>query len=331
MESTLLSTPLSFVVAHKEKKWGTLFYRYKTNVDKPLASILALNTIANTLGAAGVGAQAIIVFGDKYFGIISALLTFLILILSEIIPKTIGAIYWRLTASIITYLITITIILMYPIVFFTQIITGLFARKNKSYTTREEITAFVDLSKSQGILDEKEYKVIKNVLRLRNIRLQEILTPRVVMVSANEQLTVEEFQQNQQFLKFSRIPIYDKIPENITGYVIRSEVLECLANNQKHITLKKLRRNILILNEQMSLLNTWEIMLNNKEHIVLVVDEYGAIAGLVTLEDIVESLIGLEIIDEKDTITDMQQFARTRWKMRQLKYNYLVPSNNKPS
>lgn len=326
MESTLLSTPMTYIAAHKDKPWGVRFLRYKSHIDKPLASILAMNTIANTLGAAGVGAQAIIVFGNEFFGIISAILTFMILVISEIIPKTIGAIYWRSIVPFVSYVIAGTIFMMYPIVLLTQYITRLFTPSRNNQTTREEISAFVEMSKSQGILDEQEYKVMKNVMRLKDIRVQEILTPRVVMVCASEHLTVEEFLKNQQFLKFSRIPLYDQKPENITGYVLRSEVLEYLVNNKKDIILKTLRRNILIVNEQMSLFNAWETMLQKKEHIALVVDEYGAIAGLVTLEDIVESLIGLEIIDEKDTITDMQQFARTRWKMRQLKYNYLEPS-----
>ena len=326
LEAVLLSTPLSFLIVRKEsgKTWAKQFISLKVNIDKPLSGILTLNTIAHTVGAAGVGAQAVKVFGEAYFGIISAGLTLLILIFSEIIPKTIGASYWRGLASISLYLMKGTIFITYPIVLLSALITRLFSKnKYEHSTSREEISALAGIGAGEGIFNEKEYKIIQNLLRLKNVRVSEIMTPRVVVATADENLSLEDFLKNKNYLKFSRIPVYSDDVENIDGYVFRQSVFEKLAEDQHELRLKDIKREILIIPETKVLFDVWEKMLEKKEHIALIVDEYGGIEGIVTMEDIIETLLGLEIVDEKDTITDMQKYARERWNLRQAKYIYL--------
>ncbi len=326
MEAVLLSTPKSFLIAKQEsgKAWSSKMIRLKTKIDKPLSAILTLNTIAHTVGAAGVGAQAVKVFGETYFGIISAVLTLLILIFSEIIPKTIGASYWRELAGISSHSISLIIFITYPFVLLSTLITKIFSKNRNNYSTsREEISALASMGAVEGIFNDREYKIIQNLLRLKNVRVTEIMTPRVVVATADESLLLKEFLTNKNYLKFSRIPIYSGNPDNINGYVFRQTIFEKLAQNQYNLQLKDLKREIVILPEAAALFDVWEKLLENKEHLALIVDEYGGMEGIVTMEDIIETLLGLEIIDEKDTITDMQTYARERWKIRQLKYNLL--------
>jgi len=326
MEAVLLSTPHSFLVVKLESgnSWAKKFISLKSNIDKPISAILTLNTIAHTVGAAGVGAQAVKIFGDTYFGIISAILTLLILVLSEIIPKTIGAHFWRKLAMISSHTIKAMIFITYPFVMMSAGITRVFSRnKNAQSTSREEISALTNIGVVEGIFNEKENKIIQNLLRLRNVRVTEIMTPRVVLATADENLFLKDFLKDKNYLKFSRIPVYSENRENINGYVFRQTVFEKLAEDQHELRLKDIKREIVIIPETKVLFDVWERLLEKKEHIALIVDEYGGIEGIVTMEDIIETLLGLEIIDEKDTITDMQNFARERWKTRQLKYNLL--------
>jgi len=330
MEAVLLSTPQSFLIVHQEsgKSWAKQFTALKNNIDRPLSAILTLNTIAHTVGAAGVGAQAVKVFDETSFGIISAILTLLILIFSEIIPKTIGARYWRELAVVSSYIIKGTIYITYPFVLMSFIITRVFSRnKYEQSTSREEISALASIGAVEGLFNEKEYKIIQNLLRLKNVRVTEIMTPRVVVAIADENLFLEEFLKNKNYLKFSRIPVYSENMENINGYVFRQTVFEKLAEDQHELRLKDVKREIVIVPETKVLFDVWEKLLEKKEHIALIVDEYGGIEGIVTMEDIIETLLGLEIIDEKDTITDMQKYARERWKIRQTKYNLLEQTN----
>ncbi len=332
MEAVLLSTPQPFLIVRQDsgKSWAKHFITLKEKIDKPLSAILTLNTIAHTVGAAGVGAQAVKVFGEASFGIISAILTLLILIFSEIIPKTIGARYCRGLAMISSYLMRGTIFITYPFVLVSALITKIFSKsKNEKYTSREEISALASIGADEGIFNEKEYKIIQNILRLKNLRVTEIMTPRVVVATADENLSLEEFLKNKNYLKFSRIPVYSGEMENIDGYVFRETVFEKLAEDQYKLKLKDVKREIVIVPETQVLFDVWERLLEQKEHIALVVDEYGGIEGIVTMEDIIETLLGLEIIDEKDTITDMQKYARERWKIRQAKYKYLEGDNRK--
>jgi len=326
MEAVLLSATLSYLTV-KEKKGNRsakIFIRLKKNIDRPLSAILSLNTIAHTVGAAGVGAQATIVFGDAYFGLTSAILTFLILVLSEIIPKTIGARYWRELAMISGHAIQITIFITYPLVVLFPYITRLFARKqNEQTVSREEISALADIGTEEGIFGEKENKIIQNLIRLKSIRVSEIMTPRVVVTVADENMTLEGFLKDKEFLHFSRIPVYSENIENITGYIFRQTVFEKLAEDHTGLVLKDIKRDIVVVPDTNPLFRVWEILLEKKEHIVLIVDEYGGMDGIVTMEDIIETLLGFEIIDEKDTIADMQQYARDRWEMKQVKYNLL--------
>ncbi|MFO7616800.1 MAG: hemolysin family protein [Bacteroidales bacterium] len=326
MEAVLLSTPQSFLIVNREKDhhWAKVFWGLKNNVDKPLAAILSLNTVAHTIGAAGVGAQAIKVFGEASFGIISALLTLLILVFSEIIPKTIGARYWRSLAKGSSYVIKAMIIFTYPLVWLSAIITWIFSRHEKGQTTsREEIAALATIGAGEGVFSENEYKIINNILKLRNVKVTEIMTPRVVVAVADENLTLREFLKSKNYLNFSRIPVYSNNEENFTGYVFRQTVLEKLAEDQHDLLLKDVRREILIVPNSIVLYSLWEKLLEKKEHIAMIVDEYGGLDGIVTMEDIIETLLGLEIVDEKDTITDMRQYARERWKTRQAKYKIL--------
>lgn len=326
MESVLLSTPQSFLIVKQENgnKWASSFLKLKTNIDKPLSAILSLNTVAHTIGAAGVGAQAVKVFGEASFGIASAILTILILIITEIIPKTIGARYWRRFAKLSSSLIKITIFIAYPLVMISSVVTKVFSKsKNEQTINRDEIAALASIGTDEGVFSESEDKIIQNLLKLKSVRVGEIMTPRVVVAVANERLSLNEFLESKDYLNFSRIPVYSENDENITGYVIRQTVFEKLAEDKHNLRLKDIKREIIVAPNSIALFSMWEKLLNNKEHIALIVDEYGGLDGIVTMEDIIETLLGLEIVDEKDTIIDMQEFARERWKTRQAKYKLL--------
>lgn len=324
MEAVLLSTPQSFLIVKQESgnAWARRFVALKSNIDKPLSAILSLNTVAHTVGAAGVGAQAVALFGEAYFGIVSAILTILILVITEIIPKTIGARYWRSLAKISSRIIQVMIIITYPLVVMSAVITKLISKNSQEQTTsREEIAVLANIGADEGVFSRKEHKIIQNVLRLKNVRVTQIMTPRVVVAVADEKLYLKDFLKNKDYLKFSRIPIYTDNDENITGYVFRQEVFEKLAEDQHELQLKDVKREIVVVPNSIVLFTLWETLLERKEHIALIVDEYGGLDGIVTMEDIIETLLGLEIVDETDTIVDMQKHARDRWKERQAKYN----------
>lgn len=326
MESVLLSTPISFLNVKKESghKSATIFIKFKNNIEKPLAAILSLNTISHTIGAAGVGAQATKLFGELYFGVISGILTILILIFSEIIPKTIGARYWRGLALVSGVIINAMVIITFPLVIMSGYITRLFSRRSTEMSiSRKEMSAIANIGTKEGVFEEKENKIIQNLIRLRTVKVSEIMTPRVVVTVADENMPLEEFLRNKEFLHYSRIPVYSENNENITGYVLRQTVFEKLAEKETKLKLRDIRRIIVITHEFQTLLNLWDVLLENKEHIALIVDEYGGMSGIVTMEDIIETLLGLEIVDEKDRIMDMQHYARERWNERKAKNNIL--------
>lgn len=330
LEAVLLTTPPSYVKMQQEKNqsWAYHFSLLKKQIDKPLSAILTLNTIAHTIGAAGVGAQAVKVFGEDYFGIISAILTILILVFTEIFPKTIGAKYWKTILPAATQIIRLMIFVTYPFVMLSAFITRLVSKSgHENSTSREEISALASIGANEGLFNEKEYKIIQNILKLKNLKVTEIMTPRVVLSIADENLTLTEFLKNKDYLRFSRIPVYSGHEENITGYVFRQNVFEKLAEGYKNLKLKDIRRKIVVLPETMVLFSVWEKLLESKEHIAMIVDEYGGLDGIVTMEDLIETLLGLEIVDEKDTVQDMQKFARDRWATRQAKYKLIDQSD----
>ncbi|MFW5851601.1 MAG: CNNM domain-containing protein [Bacteroidota bacterium] len=326
MEAVLLSTSESFLIVNKQqgKTWASIFIVLKADIDKSLSAILSLNTVAHTVGAAGVGSQAVKVFGEPYFGLASAILTILILVVTEIIPKTIGARYWKHLGKITAYVIKGMIIFTYPLVILSGFITALISGKKLSeQVSREEISAMAKIGAHEGSITENEYHILQNILKLKNVRVNDIMTPRVVMVVADENLSLDGFLENKSYLRFSRIPVYADNEENIRGYVFRQTVFEKLAENKHDMYVRDIIRPIIIIPDSMKLFNVWKKLLEEKEHIALVVDEYGGVDGLVTLEDVIETLLGLEIMDEKDEIPDMRTYARNRWKERQIKYDLI--------
>ncbi|MCQ2252918.1 MAG: hemolysin family protein [Bacteroidales bacterium] len=326
MESVLLSATPTFVKINENspQKGVRLLARMKANVDKPLAAILSLNTIANTAGAAMVGAQASKVLGSDMLGVVSAILTVLILIFSEILPKTIGSNNWQKLAGPIGHIINAVYYLTYPLVVMAQCLTRMLKRGDITPTTsREEISALANIGTEEGIFREKENAIIQNLMKLKNLRVSDIMTPRVVVSIADENMTLAGFLDHKAYLRFSRIPIYSGNDENITGYVFRQKVMEQLAEDHDSMTLKALSRDIVIVPNTKPVFSLWEDLIKKKEQIALVVDEYGGMDGIVTMEDIIETILGFEILDEKDTVVDMQQYARERWKQRMTKYTYL--------
>ena len=319
-ESVLLSTPQSFLITIKDKeKWANSFLKFKSHIDKPLSAILSLNTIAHTIGAAGVGAEATKLYGDSSLGIVSGILTILILIITEIIPKTMGARYWRSLAKLTLQIINIMLFFTYPLVILSTKITKLISHnKKENITSREEIAALTEIGTDEGVFSENENQIIQNILNLQKIKVTEIMTPRVVVTSIEENLTLNDLLNDKKYLNFSRIPTYSKQNENITGYVFLQDILEKLSKQKNHnLLVKEFKRNVLTIPSSITLYNLWEKMLERKEHISIVVDEYGGFSGIATMEDIIETLIGLEITDENDTIIDMQKHAKRRWKDKQ--------------
>lgn len=321
LEAVLLSTPISFITAKEQegKKSATVLKDLKNNVDRPVGAILSLNTIAHTIGSAGVGAEVTRIWGDEWFGIASVVLTLLILIFSEIIPKTIGSNSWRSlalpSAGIIKFLIYIT----YPFVILSELITKLFSSKEKDNTitvSREEVSAMVDMGTDEGVFKESESRIIKSCLKLSNVKAKEIMTPKIVLEMADESMSLKEFYDANDW-RFSRIPIFKEDKDNVTGYVLKDIILEELSEDQFDIKLSEMKRPILTFSEDESVFTIWEKMLGMREHISIIVDEFGGLRGVVTMEDVLETMIGVEIVDEQDTTTDMQELAREVYQQRQ--------------
>lgn len=331
LEAVLMSTPISYITMREEENYkaATRFKEYKTDTSKPIAAILSLNTIANTIGAAGVGWRATMVFGSAWVGAVSVVMTILILIFSEIIPKTIGTNYWKHLMGFATSSIHTLIIVMYPLVLLVKGLTHLITPKEQeAAVSREEVSALANVGEDEGVIDEDENKIIQNVMRLDDITASDVMTPRIVASIASEELTLKEFFDNDDYSHFSRIPVYGDSPENITGFILRIEAIEDLAEDKFKEKLGSLRRDINYFNEDEPLSEVWDKMLLLKAHIAIVVDEYGTFQGIITLEDIIETIFGLEITDESDTVSDMQQLARERWERRQRMYR---KDNHTPS
>ncbi|MDR2563213.1 MAG: CNNM domain-containing protein [Prevotellaceae bacterium] len=315
-EAVILSVPLTFVKTKEieGRKTAQKLKQFKEDIDKPLSSILSLNTIAHTVGAAGVGAQATAIFGETYFGLVSAVLTILILLLSEILPKSLGTRYCRQLALPVAQALRIMIIITYPVVLISLIVTKLVSgRKIQEKVSREEVAALTEIGREEGVFAENESKIINNLLRLQSIKVSQAMTPRTVAVSAAEDSLMSEFMQRTDVKRHSRFPVYSQTVDDITGYVLKLEIMEKMAQG-KDLKLKEVKRPITICYAGTSIPKIFDTLLCSKEQIALVVDEYGGMDGIVTLEDIIETIFGMEIIDEKDSQTDMQQLARDRWK-----------------
>ena len=319
MEAVLLSVSPSFVAQMEQQRGliGGKLRAFKDDIDRPLAAILSLNTIAHTVGAAGAGAQAAAVFGDVYVGVISAVLTFLILILSEIIPKTLGAIYWRQLTPPVIRLLVPTMWVMWPLVKLAQGLTRLLARgKEQGLVSREEFTALAELGAQEGVFAEDESRILRNLFRFGQIRARNIMTPRTVVFALPQTQTVGETLAAHPELRFSRIPVYNKDRDDITGFILKSDLLLHAVQQQTDTPLADFKRSILVVGGSLLLHDLFGQLMNDQAHVALVVDEYGGTAGLVTLEDLVETLLGLEIVDEADAVQDMQEWARQQWRKR---------------
>lgn len=312
---------MSFVsMLEKEgRKGAPLLKKYKQDIDKPIAAILSLNTISHTVGAAGVGAQSEAIFGSQFFALTSAILTLLILIFSEIIPKTIGASYWRNLAIPCARIIHVLVIVTYPLVLMSELITHIFSRKKQQTSvSREEVSAMVTVGAEEGVLEKKENSMIQNLLKLDDVKARDIMTPSSVAEIAEESMTLREFYQNDAYRQFSRIPVYNEENDDyIKGYVLRQTILEKLSEDKFDLRLSDIIRPVLTFQENENVGKIWEQLLAKKEHISIIIDEYGCFRGIVTMEDVIETMLGTEIVDEKDTVTDMQEFAREKWQEQQ--------------
>ncbi|SHJ74199.1 Hemolysin, contains CBS domains [Malonomonas rubra DSM 5091] len=318
-EAVILSVTSAHValLAKGGKGSGKRLKALKADINKPLAAILTLNTIAHTVGAAGAGAQAAKVFGNAYVGIASAVLTLLILVFSEIIPKTLGAHYWRQLAPVTSYGLTGLVWLLYPFVKLSELLTrGLTHGPTLTGFSRQEFAAMADLSVKEGQLAKLESTILKNLLRLRNTPIANAMTPRTVVFSLPERMQVDEFFRKHDHVRFSRIPVYATNHDDVTGFVLRSDLLLAQARGNGVGKLEKYRRDLPVLLATMSLSKAFDEFMSHRAHIMLVVDEYGGMKGLLTLEDLLETLLGLEIVDEGDNEVDMQQLARRLWKRR---------------
>jgi len=318
-EAVLLSVTTAHIalLEKQEKPSGVLLRNLKDDVNKPLAAILTLNTIAHTIGAAGAGAQAAAVFGSAYVGVASAILTLLILVFSEIIPKSLGAHYWRRLAPLTAFVLRYLIIILYPFVKLSEKLTGSLTHgPTLSGFSREEFSAIADLSYKEGQISEQESQILQKLLAFRDTRVSVAMTPRTVIFSLSEAITVEEFFHKYDQEPFSRVPIYNNEPENITGWVFRADLLLAQARGNSDNMLSNYRRDIAVTLESMSLSHVFNELLRSRVHMMLVVDEYGGVEGIITLEDVLETLLGLEIVDEKDEAVDMQKEARRLWRQR---------------
>lgn len=338
LEAVLLSiTPTFLNLKKKEgKSYADNLEVLKKDVDRPLIAILTLNTIAHTVGAILVGVQAKVAYAKLYgtyrrsilgveftedimVGVVSTIMTILILVASEIIPKTIGATYWKQLANFTS---TALNILIFPlkwsgILWILQLTTKLIGGKGHgSVLSREGFAAMAEIAHEEGVFEESESKVIKNLLNFKDVQAKDVMTPRTVMKTENETTTVETFFNANSNIRFSRIPIYTDDSDNIIGLVLKDDVFKEMAFGNGNKLLSELKRNIIIVNRSLPIPKLFEQLVESRNHMALVVDEYGSVSGLVTMEDVIETLLGLEIMDESDNVSDLQLLARKSWETR---------------
>jgi CBS domain containing-hemolysin-like protein len=317
LEAVLLSSTSSYIETlskNGDTKNVRLLKDLKSNIDKPISSILILNTFAHTMGAAGVGAQAQVLFGDELQTAIAFILTLLILYVSEIIPKTIGAIYWKGLLIPSAHVISLLIKLTYPLVLFSGFITNYISkgRKDEINFSRDEIMAVVTLSEKEGSIQSKESVLIENLFKLKNIKTKEIMTPRSVVFALNANVTVEEAIENDKMYIHSRIPIYNESIDDIMGIVFNQTILEESVEERDNTLLKDITVPVHKISENVPVSLLIDLFVKRKTHLFIVQDNYGQTSGVVTLEDAIETLLGVEIVDEMDEVEDMQAFAKDK-------------------
>lgn len=328
LEAVLLSVTPTFINVKKRegKPYATILEDLKKDVDQPLIAILTLNTIAHTVGAILVGVQAeslpykFEILGVNMVGIVSTIMTLLILVVSEIIPKTIGATFWKQLANFTSKALLVLIApLKYTgILWILRLTTKLIGGKGHhgSVLSREDFKVMTDIAHEEGVFEESESKVIKNLLAFKKIFIKDVMTPRTVMKMASESMSISDFFKENQNLRFSRIPVYKDKTDNITGLVLKDEVFKEMANQNGEKKLADIKRPILFTKRELPIPQLFNELIANKNHLSVVVDEYGSVSGLVTMEDVIETLLGLEIVDESDTDANMQDLARKNWEHR---------------
>ncbi len=331
-EATLLTMTPSYVasIAEVDPKKAAILHDVKIdNIDQSIAAILTLNTVAHTLGSLGAGAQATIVFGSEWFGVFSACMTLLILMGTEIIPKTLGTLYWRRFSNPVAYFVKGVIFLLYPLIWVSEKLTKLLTGgKNAHAFNRSEFAALASVGEKSGLIDPLESRIIRNLLAFGAIKVEDIMTPRSVIHAFDQTTTVVELLANRPKLMFSRLPIYDEDLDNVTGFVLKTDLLLAKANNHMDKSLESYKREITFVFSKMKLFDLLDSMLKTRIHIAMVVGEYGEVKGLVTLEDVLETLLGLEIVDEIDRVEDMQVLARQMMQRRSARLGILVEEND---
>jgi CBS domain containing-hemolysin-like protein len=333
-EAVILSTTPSFIsrMQTEKPKIGNILNKMKDDIDRPLSAILTLNTIAHTVGAMGVGIQAGKLYGNNYFpflnteisyeSLIAGIMTLAILIISEIIPKTIGANSWKELTPFTVRSLQVLLIVLSPFVWLSKWITWLvITDKGRSVFSRADFAAMADAGLKSGALDSEEKSIIQNLLRLENLKVRDIMTPRSVVMMADEDYTMTEIYKEFKPMVFSRIPVYHDHPDNITGLILKDNILENLAQDRHQVKASEIKRDILFVEDNYSVAKLMDTLILNREHLAMVADSFGSIVGLVTMEDLFETLLGLEIVDESDKVEDMQKLAVERWKKRSNKQN----------
>ncbi len=322
-EAVLLSVTPSYaqVKVSEGSNLGRHLNRFKANIDRPLAAILTLNTIAHTAGAIGVGEQATLIWSDTHPMITSVAvpvsMTLGILILSEIIPKTLGAVYWRELAPFTVSALRVLLYVMAPLVWLSQLVTNLL-KKDASMTvfSRSDFLAMATIGEQEGVIERSETEVIRNLLRFRSIKARHVMTPRTVVHVAPVDESLATFHQENPDLRFSRIPLYEEGKDHIVGYVMKNDVLVSIVDGRGTQPLRSLIREMLVVPQSFAIPELFRQFLAKREQIALVVDEFGGMAGIVTMEDLIETLLGMEIVDESDATADMQLLARQIWEKR---------------
>ncbi len=314
-----ISAPYIAVSVKQGKRSGRILKELKSQIDRPLAAILTLNTVSHTVGAAGVGAQVHKIYGDGFVTISSALLTLTILIFSEIIPKTLGASNWKSLAPFAAYVTLGLIYAMYPFVWLSEKLYGWLSPDRENSLTREEMIMSAEISASEGGIRPKESAIIKNLLMLDNIKVMDIMTPRAVIYALEKGQLVGEIIESHRPIRFSRIPVFVDDLDHIEGIVHRYKILEASSHDMDNISINSMITPVHSIPENISVAAALDQFIKRREHVFIVVDEYGSTTGLVSLEDAIETLLGVEIVDEFDSVADMRQYALDLWRERKSK------------